>query len=177
MKLHRALVGAALVVAVLSGSSCSSDGTSTDTTPRVGQPIPALPPSINPIPYKPGDLAALGNAQISISVDGQTADGTGLYTIDVKVISGALDEFTITSDMFRLYTLDGLSYTPVATGGIGQFGNTTLSSGATYEGTMAVLIPTDSPPAMFVANLSTISGEFFPGAWVLDPNFEPVPID
>ena len=39
---------------------------------------------------------------------------------------------------------------------------------------MAVLIPTDSPPAMFVANLSGISDRFFPGAWVLDPNFEPV---
>jgi len=75
--------------------------------------------------------------------------------------------------MFRVYTVDGRSYTPVAAGTIEQFGNATLQTRESYQGILAVSIPTDSEPALFLANLADLGERFFPVAFSVDPNFTP----
>jgi hypothetical protein len=75
--------------------------------------------------------------------------------------------------MFRVYTVDGKSYTPVAAGTIEQFGNATLQTRESYQGILAVSIPTDSEPALFLANLADLGERFFPVAFSVDPNFTP----
>jgi hypothetical protein len=78
--------------------------------------------------------------------------------------------------MFRVYTLDGKSYISDTTPGIEQFGARTLQSKEVYTGTFSVKIPTDSEPAMFLADLRPIGDRHFPGAWVFDPNFTSEPV-
>jgi len=162
----------------LFGVACSGDDAMNATTsvaPEVGNPDPPLPMEINSIPYKPGDLVALGNASIQISTPTTSDDGT--FSFDVSVTSGSLDPFTIAPQMFRVYTLDGKSYISVAGPGIEQFGDHTLQSEEVYQGTFSVKIPTDSEPVMFVADLSTTGDRIMPGAWIFDPNFTPPPAD
>lgn len=156
----------------LFGISCGGDTTSDSSTtlaPQVGNPDPPLPIDINSIPYKPGEQVALGDVLIQIGVPETNADGD--FSFDVTVTSGALEPFTIGSQMFRVYTLDGKSYLSVAGPDIEQFGNYTLQSEEVYTGTFSVKIPTNSEPVMFLADLSPIGDRYFPGAWVFDPNF------
>jgi hypothetical protein len=163
----------------LFGVACSGDDaattTSTSLAPEVGNPDPPLPMDINQTPYKPGDLVALGNASIQISTPITADDGT--FSFDVSVTSGSLEPFTISPQMFRVYTLDGKSYISVAGPGIQQFGDYTLQSEEVYKGTFSVKIPTDSEPVMFVADLSTTGDRMMPGAWIFDPNFTPPTAD
>ena len=168
---RRALI-ALIAIAPIFGVACSNGetkSTSTSEAPQVGTPDPPLPMDINTIPFKPGDLAALGNVSIQISTPTTSEDGT--FSFEVSLTSGALEPFTISPQMFRVYTLDGKSYLSVATAGVKQFGDYTLQSQEVYKGTFSVKIPTDSEPAMFLADLSPIGERFFPGAWVFDPNF------
>ena len=171
---RRALV-ALLAVTPFLGVACSGDDASTapSTTVaiEVGNPDPPLPMDINTIPYKPGDLVALGDVKIQIGIP-STSDENG-FSFDVTVTSGALKPFTISPSMFRVYTLDGKSYISVAGPGIEQFGDYTLQSEEVYSGTFSVKIPTDSEPVMFLADLSPIGDRYFPGAWIFDPNFTP----
>jgi len=141
----------------------------------VGNPDPPLPFEINQVPFKPGDIAALGNASIQISTPTTADDGS--FVFEVSVTSGSLEPFTISPQMFRVYTLDGQSYISVAGPGIEQFGNYTLLSKEVYKAAFSIKIPTDSEPVMFVADLSTLGDRFFPGAWVFDPNYTPPPAD
>jgi hypothetical protein len=97
----------------------------------------------------------------------------GFFFLEVQVTSGALEPFTIRPDMFRVYTVDGKSYTPVATGTIEQFGNATLQTRESYQGILAVSIPTDSEPALFLADLADLGERFFPVAFSVDPSFVP----
>jgi hypothetical protein len=167
---RRALI-ALLALAPLFGVACSGDDVATTVAPVVGIPDPPLPIDINTIPYKPGDLVALGNASIQIAIPITSKDGT--FSFDVSVTSGSLEQFTTTPQMFRVYTLDGKSYVSVAETGIVQFGDHTFESQEVFKGTFSVKIPTDSQPVMFVADLSSLGERFFPGAWVFDPNFNP----
>lgn len=161
------------------GVACSGDDAAMNTTstvaPQIGNPDPPLPIEINSIPYKPGDLVALGNASIQISTPTTSDDGT--FSFDASVTSGSLEPFTISAQMFRVYTRDGKSYISVAGPGIEQFGNYTLQSEEVYKGTFSVKIPTDSEPLMFVADLSPTGDRIMPGAWIFDPNFTPSPAD
>ena len=163
-------------VAGCSGSSvddvAQSPGSSavTKSTVVVGAPNPALPAEINPIPYKPGDLVALGNAEVRIGVPEQTGN---VFSFEVSITSGSLASFAITSDMFRVYTVDGASYTPEATNSVEQFGNATIEPSQTYTGTVTVTLAGDSEPAMFVVDMSTSGERVMPGAWVFDPDFSP----
>jgi hypothetical protein len=163
----------------LFGVACSSDdaamSATTTVAPEVGNPDPPLPIDINTIPYKPGDLAALGNASIQIGTPTTSEDGT--FSFDVSITSGALEPYTIGPQMFRVYTLDGKSYISVAGPNIEQFGDHTLQSEEVYTGTFSVKIPTDSEPVLFLADLSPIGERFMPGAWVFDPNFTPPAAD
>ena len=85
--------------------------------------------------------------------------------------------FSITPEMFRVYTLDGKSYISEAGPNIEQFGDYTLQSEEVYSKTFLVKIPTDSEPVMFLADLSPIGDRYFPGAWIFDPNFIPEPAE
>ena len=181
MKFIRLLVGVVTFSWLL--AACSpSDGDqvspdanpSTSATPpmtvKVGTPIPPLPAEINSIPYKPGDLVALGNAQITITTPTQDGDR---FSFDLTITSGSLNPFTITRDMFRVYTVDGVSYLPENEGSTMAFGDTTLDPGSSITGTIVVTLVGDSEPAMFVADLSSSGERIMPGAWVFDPGFTP----
>lgn len=100
--------------------------------------------------------------------------GEGYYFLEIQVTSGALEPFSLRPDMFRVYTVDGMSYTPVEVGTIQQFGNATLQSRELYQGILAVSIPTGSEPALFLADLADLGERFFPVAFSVDPNFTPV---
>jgi len=173
--MRRRSIIALLALTPLFGVACSGDdaamSTTTTVAPEVGNPDPPLPMDINTIPYKPGDLVALGDVKIQIGVP-TTSEEDG-FSFDVTVTSGALEPFTIAPQMFRVYTLDGKSYVSVAGPGIEQFGGYTLQSEEVYSGTFSVKIPTDSEPVMFLADLSPIGDRYFPGAWIFDPNFTP----
>ena len=175
--MKRGMLIALLAMTPILGASCGGDDTAAPSTTlaQAGIPDPALPIDINTIPYKPGDLVALGNVSIQIDTPVTATDGT--FSFKVKITSGALEPFTITSDMFRMYTVDGKSYLSESASGGQGFGNRTLQSREVYEGTFSVDIPTDSEPALFLADLSSIGDRFMPGAWVFDPNFEPAPSD
>ena len=164
-----------IAVMPLFGVACSGDdaatSTSTTSAPEVGNPNPPLPMDINTIPYKPGELVALGDVKIQIGVP-TTSEADG-FSFDVTVTSGSFDPFTISPEMFRVYTLDGKSYIPEAGGTTEQFGEYTLQSEEVYQGVFSVKIPTDSEPVLFLADLSPIGDRYFPGAWIFDPNFTP----
>jgi hypothetical protein len=166
---------ALLALTPLFGVACSGDDAATTTSTtvalEVGNPDPPLPIDINTIPYKPGDLVALGDVKIQIGVP--TTSEADVFSFDVTVTSGALEPFTISPSMFLVYTLDGKSYIPQAGPGIEQFGEYTLQSEEVYKGIFTVKIPTGSEPVMFLADLSPIGDRYFPGAWIFDPNFTP----
>jgi len=166
---------ALLALTPLFAIACSGDDVATSVGPAVGNPDPPLPMGINQIPFKPGDLAALGNASIQISTPTTADDGS--FVFDVSVTSGSLEPFTISPQMFRVYTLDGQSYVSVAGPDIEQFGDYTLQSEEVYKSTFSIKIPTDSEPIMFLADLSSLGERFIPGAWIFDPNFTPPPAD
>ena len=174
MKSRKAIALVLLSMATL--LSCSSDeSTSTTTTQvEVGTPTPPIPSEVNAIPFTVGAVAAAGNAEIRMSLPSETPEAAeGFFFLEVQVTSGALEPFTLRPDMFRVYTVDGMSYTPVAAGTIEQFGNATLQSLESYEGILAVSIPTGSEPALFLADLSDLGERFFPVAFSVDPSFVP----
>jgi len=113
----------------------------------------------------------LGDVKIQIGVP-TTSEADG-FSFDLTVTSGALEPFTIAPSMFRVYTLDGKSYISEAGPNIEQFGDYTLQSEEVYSKTFSVKIPTDSEPALFLANLSDLGERFFPVAFSVDPNFTP----
>lgn len=156
-------------------SACSGDDPMTSTeTPVIGQPDPPLPSDVNAIPFTVGAVAAVGNAEVRMQlVDEPPVSEADVFVLDVWVKSGALEPFTITPEMFRVYTLDGKSYTPEAVGDIARFGEVTLNTGETYSGLLAVRIPTDSEPAMFLADLTDLGDRFFAAAYSVDPDFVP----
>jgi hypothetical protein len=156
--------------------SCSSDNSTSSTTTQVqvGAPVPPIPSEVNSIPFTVGAVAAAGNAEIRMSLPSETPEAAeGFFFLEVQVTSGALEPFSLRPDMFRVYTVDGTSYTPVEVGSIEQFGNATLQSRESYEGILAVSIPTGSEPALFLADLSDLGERFFPVAFSVDPSFVP----
>jgi len=174
MKSRKAIALVLLSMATL--LSCSSDDSTSTTTTQVevGTPTPPIPSEVNAIPFTVGAVAAAGNAEIRMSLPSETPEAAeGFFFLEVQVTSGALEPFTLRPDMFRVYTVDGMSYTPVAAGTIEQFGNATLQSLESYEGILAVSIPTGSEPALFLANLTDLGERFFPVAFSVDPSFVP----
>jgi hypothetical protein len=174
MKSRKAIALVLLSMATL--LSCSSDDSTSTTTTQVevGTPTPPIPSEVNAIPFTVGAVAAAGNAEIRMSLPSETPEAAeGFFFLEVQVTSGALEPFTLRPDMFRVYTVDGMSYTPVAAGTIEQFGNATLQSLESYEGILAVSIPTGSEPALFLADLSDLGERFFPVAFSVDPSFVP----
>jgi len=166
------LLSMTMMMSCSSGSSTSS----TTTQVQVGTPVPPIPSEVNAIPFTVGAVAAAGNAEIRMSLPTETPEASDdFYFLEVQITSGALEPFSLRPDMFRVYTVDGMSYTPVAAGTIEQFGNATLQSGESYEGILAVSIPTDSEPALFLADLSDLGERFFPVAFSVDPSFTPAP--
>ena len=164
------LLSMTMMMSCSSGSSTSS----TTTQVQVGTPVPPIPSEVNAIPFTVGAVAAAGNAEIRMSLPTETSEASDdFYFLEVQVTSGALEPFSLRPDMFRVYTVDGKSYTPVAAGTIEQFGNATLQPRESYQGILAVSIPTDSEPALFLADLSDLGDRFFPVAFSVDPNFVP----
>jgi hypothetical protein len=174
MKSRKAIALVLLSMATL--LSCSNDGSTSTTTTQVevGIPTPPIPSEVNAIPFTVGAMAAAGNAEIRMSLPIETPEASDeFFFLEVQVTSGAFEPFSLRPDMFRVYTVDGMSYTPVEVGSVKQFGNATLQSGESYEGILAVSIPTDSEPALFLADLSDLGERFFPVAFSVDPSFTP----
>ena len=174
MKSRKAISLVLLSIATMMSCSSDSSTSSTTTQVQVGTPVPPIPSEVNAIPFTVGSVAAAGNAEISMKLPAEAPEATEDYFfVEVRVTSGALEPFSLRPDMFRIYTIDGMSYTPVAAGTIEQFGNATLQSGESYEGILAVSIPTGSEPALFLANLTDLGERFFPVAFSVDPSFVP----
>ena len=174
MKSRKAISLVLLSIATMVSCSSDSSTSSTTTQVQVGTPVPPIPSEVNAIPFTVGAVAAAGNAEIRMSLPSETPEAAeGFFFLEVQVTSGALEPFTLRPDMFRVYTVDGMSYTPVAAGTIEQFGNATLQSLESYEGILAVSIPTGSEPALFLADLSDLGERFFPVAFSVDPSFVP----
>jgi len=175
MKLTRVLV-AMVALPLLLVAGCSGDDSSPSTTQvEIGTPDPPIPSEVNALPFTVGALAAAGNAEVSMKFPDDAQDvPEGYLVLDVTVTSGALEPFTITPEMFRVYTVDGRSYTPVAVGDIAQFGNVELATKQSYSALLAVEIATDSEPALFLADFTDLGERFFAVAFSLDPDFVPV---
>lgn len=171
-------IGSAAITSSCANDDATTDGSSTpSSSASIGQPDPPLPLDVNAIPFTVGSVAGLGNSEISISLpDAEATEGLGddVFAVEVTVTSGSLESFTLRPDMFRVYTVDGRSYTPEAIGEIAQFGTVTIESGESHTGLLAVRIATDSPPALLLADLSDLGERFLPGAFTLDPTFVPV---
>ena len=166
------LLSMTMMMSCSSGSSTSS----TTTQVQVGTPVPPIPSEVNAIPFTVGAVAAAGNAEIRMSLPTETPEASDdFYFLEVQVTSGALEPFSLRPDMFRVYTVDGMSYTPVEVGSVKQFGNATLQSTESYQAILAVSIPTDSEPALFLADLTDLGERFFPVAFSVDPSFSPAP--
>ena len=164
------------VLPLLWVAGCSGDDQSPTTTrAEIGTPDPPIPSEVNAIPFAVGAVAAAGNAEVLMKFpDSATAVPEGFLVLDVTVNSGALEPFTITPEMFRVYTVDGRSYTPVAVGDIAQFGNVELATKESYNALLAVEIATDSEPALFLADFTDLGDRFFAVAFSLDPDFVPI---
>lgn len=168
------MIVALAVVSFGSLTACSGDSSSTSTTPAIGLPDPPLPSDVNAIPFVSGAIAAAGNADVRMQLLPESpVDDPDVLVLDVQVTSGALEPFDLTPEMFRVYTLDGKSYTPEAVGEIERFGESTLNTGETYEGLLAVRVTTGSVPALFLADLTDLGERFFAVAFSLDPDFVP----
>lgn len=167
------------VISTMLTVACSSDDSGSDelsstTAPVIGQPDPPIPSNVNAIPFTVGAVAGLGNAEVSILVPEVPAGlPENTFVLTVTINSGALEPFEIRADMFRVYAVDGTSYTPIEVGNIPQFGNLVLASGESYTGTLAVVIESGATPALFLADLSDLGERFFPGAFAVDPEFVP----
>jgi len=178
MKSRRAISFVLLSMATLLSCSSGSSTSTTTTQVQFGTPTPPIPAEVNGIPFTVGAVAAAGNAEIRMSLPTETPEASDdFYFLEVQVTSGALEPFSLRPDMFRVYTVDGMSYTPVEVGTIKQFGNATLQTRESYQAILAVNIPTDSEPALFLADLSDLGERFFPVAFSVDPNFTPVSPD
>ena len=176
MKSRKAISLVLLSMATL--LSCSNDGSTSTTTTQVevGTPTPPIPSEVNAIPFTVGAVAAAGNAEIRMTLPTETPEASDeFFFLEVQVTSGALEPFSLRPDMFRVYTVDGMSYTPVEVGSVKQFGNATLQTRESYQAILAVSIPTDSEPALFLADLSDLGERFFPVAFSVDPSFSPAP--
>ena len=174
MKSRKAIPLVLLSIATL--LSCSNDDSTTTTTTQVevGTPTPPIPSEVNAIPFTVGAVAAAGNAEIRMSLPTETPEAPDeFFFLEVQVTSGALEPFSLRPDMFRVYTVDGMSYTPVEVGSVKQFGNATLQTRESYQAILAVSIATDSEPALFLADLSDLGERFFPVAFSVDPSFTP----
>lgn len=173
--MKKVLIIPCLIVSLLGFGACSGDdATTTPDREQVGAPNPPLPSEVNAIPFTVGAVAGIGNAEVRMElVDEPSVTDQSVVVLDVTVTSGALEPFTITPEMFRVYTVDGASYTPEAIDDIARFGDATLNTGETYEGLLAVRITTDSTPALFLADLTDLGERFFAAAFSLDPNFVP----
>ena len=174
MKSRKAISLVLLSMTMMMSCSSGSSTSSTTTQVQVGTPVPPIPSEVNAIPFTVGAVAAAGNAEIRMSLPTETPEASDdFYFLEVQVTSGALEPFSLRPDMFRVYTVDGMSYTPVEVGSVTQFGNATLQSRESYQAILAVSIPTDSEPALFLADLSDLGERFFPVAFSVDPSFVP----
>lgn len=176
MNRSRALL--TIVVSIVSFAGivgCAGDSDSPQSTVAIGVPDPPLPADINGIPYVVGAVGALGNIQVRISIpDPRPEVSDDLYLLNVEVTSGALEPIQLDPSMFRIYTVDGRSYLPEAVGDIPQFGAFGLESGEVASGVFAATITSGSEPALFLVNPSNLGERFLPGAFAVDPEFEPV---
>ena len=100
------LLSMTMMMSCSSGSSTSS----TTTQVQVGTPVPPIPSEVNAIPFTVGAVAAAGNAEIRMSLPTETPEASDdFYFLEVQVTSGALEPFSLRPDMFRVYTVDGMS--------------------------------------------------------------------
>lgn len=118
------LAAAAVVLAGCSdGSSPASDtpvsdtsdtsdtpvGDTSDEAVETGQPDPPLPSEINAVPFGVGQVAALGNLQVTLHGWAEGASSELPTALDVTVRNGANGPIELDERVFRLYAADGKS--------------------------------------------------------------------
>ena len=133
----------------------------------VGEPDPALPVDLTPVPFAVGQLASLGNVQL-IATEATWTPGEGStpgrMNIALRVRNASTDELRLQADSFRLYGVSGASSVPVDAPGIG---GTTISSDQWITGQLTFDVPAGERPVMLVFDGAPYGDRVLSGAIVV----------
>lgn len=133
----------------------------------VGEPDPALPVDLTPVPFAIGQLASLGNVQlIATAATSTPGEGStpGRMNIALRVRNASTDELPLQADSFRLYGVSGASSVPVDAPGIG---GTTIGADQWITGQLTFDVPATERPVMLVFDSATYGDRVLSGAIVV----------
>lgn len=168
-------LSALVMVAAAALSACSTDdgsaaSPSTPTTEavvlEVGSPVPALPDGINAVPYGIGQVAGLGNMQVTLRSTDRAEPDT--LHLDLEVRNGSRDVLVLDPSLFRQYFVDGSSVTPTSVEVDGSTTARDVASGATALVRLTVEVADGREPALFLVDGSSSDPRNLPGGFVLD---------
>ncbi len=157
------------------GDTTVGDTTVGDTTvPTVetGEPDPPLPSEINAVPYGMGQVAALGNLQVTLNgwADGASAESP--TALDITVRNGANEPIELDERVFRLYAADGTSVLASeitdATMLEGQNAPTRIASGDSVRVVASFETAGWEVAALLLVDASHLGDRNLPGGFVLD---------
>lgn len=133
----------------------------------VGEPDPALPVDLTPVPFAIGQLASLGNVQL-IATEATWTPGEGStpgrMDISLRVRNASTDELPLQADSFRLYGVSGASSVPVDASGIG---GTTIGADQWVTGQLTFDVPAGERAVMLVFDSAPYGDRVLSGAIVV----------
>lgn len=133
----------------------------------VGEPDPALPVDLTPVPFAIGQLASLGNVQL-IATEATSTPGEGStpgrMNIALRVRNASTDELPLQADSFRLYGVSGASSVPVDASGIG---GTTIGADQWITGQLTFDVPAGERAVMLVFDSAPYGDRVLSGAIVV----------
>ena len=181
-----ALAAAAVVLAGCSDGSTpaadttasdttASDTTASDTTAEVveaGQPDPPLPSEINAVPFGVGQVAALGNLQVTLHGWADGASSESPTALEITVRNGANEPIELDERVFRLYAQDGSSVLASsvrdATVIEGQNAPIRIASGDSIRVVASFETAGWEVAALLLVDASHLGDRNLPGGFVLD---------
>lgn len=133
----------------------------------VGEPDPALPVDLTPVPFAIGQLASLGNVQlIATEATWTSGEGStpGRMDIALRVRNATSEELRLQADSFRLYGVSGASSVPVDAPGIG---GTAIDADQWITGQLTFEVATGERPVMLVFDGAPYGERVLSGAIVV----------
>jgi hypothetical protein len=172
------LAAAALVIAGCSdesepASDSTSDSTSDGEAPvETGAPDPPLPSEINAVPFGMGQVAALGNLQVTLNGWAEGASSESPTALDITVRNGANEAIELDERVFRLYGADGTSVLASevtdATMLEGQSAPIRIASGDSVRVVASFETAGWEVAALLLVDASHLGDRNLPGGFVLD---------